>query len=327
MLRNTEFKKEMLVYAAITLAAAVITLFISPVGALCVLLLGIALLLTHLVFSRRRYQKISELSESLNRILLGQENVLISQCREGELSILQSEIHKMTLRMKEQTEQLLSDKSDLTTAIEDIFHQLRTPMTAMNLNISLLTDENRIRLTHDLKQQTERMSWLVDSLLKMSKIDSRSAVFQKVNVPVKELIADAASSFLVRMELKDIHFETDIREESFIGDMQWSTEAFGNLIKNAVEHTPTGGTIRVTAEETPLFTRIVVSDNGEGFHQKDIPHLFERFYKGSNATPGSIGIGLSLSRAIITAQNGTVSAKNRPNGGAEFEIKFYKSVI
>ena len=332
MIRNPEVRKELIVYAVITLVAAVAASFFSPVSSVLVIILGAALTAAHFFFSRQRYNKIAELSNSLNRILLGQQSVLINEMNEGELSILYSEIHKMTMRLKEQADLLLADKRGLTTAIEDIFHQLRTPMTAMNLTISLLADENltyekRIRLTHDLKRQTEKMSWLVDSLLKMSKIDSQSAVFQTEQVSVKELIGKASSPFLVQMELKDIAFKTDIHDERFVGDMLWSTEAFGNLIKNAVEHTTPGGTICVTANETALFTEITVSDNGEGFTQEDIPHLFERFYKGKNATQGSIGIGLALSRAIITAQDGTIAAKNNADGGAEFVVKFYKTVV
>lgn len=332
MSRNADVKKEIIVYGIITLAATVITLFISPAGAVCVLLLGLALITAYLFFSKKRNAKIAELSDSLNRILLGQDSLLMKEFSEGELSILYSDIHKMTVRLKEQTDLLLKDKCELTTAIEDIFHQLRTPMTAMNLNISLLADENlsyekRIKLTHDLKRQTEKISWLVDSLLKLSKIDSKSAVFQKESVSVKAMIDKATSPFLVQMELRDIRLVTDIREETFTGDMLWTVEAFGNLMKNALEHTPTGGTIRIAAEETALYTGITVRDNGEGFSKEDIPHLFERFYKGSNATSGSIGIGLALSRAIVTAQNGTIAARNNQEGGAEFEIKFYKSVI
>lgn len=332
MNRNLEVGKETIVYAVITLAAAVTAYFVSPISAAFVILIGVALTVAHLFFSKERYNKIAELSNSLNRILLGQESILISEFNEGELSILYSEIHKMTMRLREQTDLLLEDKRGLTTAIEDIFHQLRTPMTAMNLTISLLADENltyekRIRLTHDLKRQTEKMSWLVDSLLKISKIDSQSAVFQNTSVSVNKMIGKAASPFLVQMELKDIAFKTDIHDESFNGDMPWSVEAFGNLLKNAVEHTAPGGTICVTANETALYTEIIVSDNGEGFVKEDIPHLFERFYKGKNAAQGSIGIGLALSRAIITAQNGTIFAKNNTDGGAEFVVKFYKTVV
>lgn len=332
MKKDPEIRKETAVYAAVTLALAAAAFFFSPAGAMCVILTGAVLTAAHLFFARRRCRRLAELTAGLNRILLGQQEILIGEYSEGELSILYSEIHKMTVRLKQQTDLLLADKQGLTGAIEDIFHQLRTPMTAMNLTISLLADESltyekRIRLTHDLKRQTEKMSWLVDSLLKMSKIGSGSAVFRSEPVSVKELIGKAASPFLVQMELKGIAFQTAIRDECFTGDLLWSVEAFGNLLKNAVEHTTGGGTVCVRAAETALYTEIVVSDNGEGFVKEDIPHLFERFYKGKNAVQGSIGIGLALSRAIVTAQNGTVTAQNNAQGGAEFTVRFYKSVV
>ena len=332
MNRNPEIIKETITYFAAAGILSVAALFVSPPTALFVVAAGIVFTGLHYFFSVKRYRKIRELSDSLNRILIGQENMLIDHFEEGELSILYSEIHKMTVRLKDQTELLLADKKSLTKAIEDIFHQLRTPLTTMNLTISLLGDEGisyekRMHLTRDLRRQTEKIAWLVDSLLKMSKIDSESAVFKSETVRVSELVRQAASPFLVQMDLKDISFSMDIREERFTGDLLWSVEAIGNLLKNAVEHTPSGGKIAVAANETALFTEIVVSDNGEGFHAEDIPYLFDRFYKGKNASQGSIGIGLSLSRAIIKAQNGTIAAGNNENGGAEFIVKFYKTVI
>ena len=116
-------------------------------------------------------------------------------------------------------------------------------------------------------------------------------------------------------------------EASFAGDLPWTAEALGNILKNCMEHTPEGGTVTVTAEETPIFTRIVVRDTGPGFDPADIPHLFERFYRGSTAGSGSIGIGLAMSRMVIAAQNGTVTADNPTDGGARFTVRFYKSII
>lgn len=332
MNRNPEVLKETIIYSLITIIIAFITLLVSSVGAMFVLINGLMMIAAHYYFANIRYKKIANLSETLNRILLGQETVLINDCNEGELAILNSEIHKMTSRLKEQTDLLLKDKKNLTMAIEDIFHQLRTPLTAMSLNITLLCDENltfekRIRLTHDLKKQVAKISWLVDSLLKMSKIDSQSAVFENEEVIVKQLLKQAAEPLLIQMELKDVAFKISCNDESFLGDMKWSVEAFGNLIKNAVEHTPTDGAINVSAIETPLYTEIRISDTGEGFYKEDMPYLFDRFYKGKNASDSSIGIGLALSRAIIVNQNGIITAKNKADGGAEFIVKFYKSII
>ena len=128
------------------------------------------------------------------------------------------------------------------------------------------------------------------------------------------------------MELREQRLVITCGDETFSGDLVWTAEAIGNLLKNCMEHTPVSGSISVTAAETALYTAITVEDTGSGFDPADIPHLFERFYKGSNATEGSYGIGLALARTIITAQNGTIQAMNGAKG-ARFEVRFYKAVI
>lgn len=331
--RNNEVYKETAAYFAVTLALALAGLRFS--GRRCALLVfvcGFLLCALHYYFAAGRYKKIAELSKELDKLLHGEGSFSVPDCSEGELSILTSEVEKLTVRLREQSDALLADKIHLTDAIADIFHQLRTPLTSMNLVVSLLSSEDlgyekRIELTRDLKRQLERMQWLVEALLKMSKIDAGTAVFEKKNVKVKDLIEKASQPFLIPMELRGIRFETVCKDESLEGDIAWLTEAVGNLIKNATEHTGEGGSVCVACRETALFTELTVEDSGEGFDEADIPHLFERFYKGSNASEGSIGIGLALSRSIITAQGGTVKAENRKDGGARFVIRFYKNII
>ena len=227
---------------------------------------------------------------------------------------------------------LSSEKIRLTDAIADMFHQMRTPLTSMKLQLSLLDAEDlsyerRLELARALKKQMERLHWLTETLLKMSKIDAGTAGFRKDRVSVKTLINKAAGPFLIPMELRDQRLVTQAGTESFEGDLAWTTEALGNLIKNCMEHTPAGGSVTVSALETALYTQITVTDTGSGFDPADIPHIFERFYRGSNATDESIGIGLALSRAIIAGQGGTIAAENAPGGGACFTIRFYKSIV
>ena len=350
VLKNPEVKREFLIYIVFSLLAGVggfalrilfalsnglsgrIAREVSGFTGAAVFFTGIFFSFVHLWFSGKRYSRISDLSDSVDSILHGAENIPLPDSGEGELSILVSEIKKMTVRLKEQSDLLSADKIKLTDAIADIFHQIRTPLTSMNLVVTLLSDEDldyqkRIRLTRELKRQLERIQWLIESLLKLSKIDAGTAVFESKEVPVKKLLERASEPFLIPMELRGQQLEITSGSESYVGDFQWSVEAVGNILKNAMEHTPEGGSIKVTASETALYTELVVEDSGEGFFQEDIPHLFERFYKGKNAGESSIGIGLALSRAIITAQNGTVKAENSPEGGARFVIRFYKNII
>ena len=238
----------------------------------------------------------------------------------------------MTTRLQEQANQLSSDKQQLTEAIQDIFHQIRTPLTSMNLLVSMLGEEDlpydrRLSMTHELRRQLERVQWLVETLLKLSKIDAGTAQFRSEPVSVAELIEKAAQPLRIPMELREQSLTIRATEEHFAGDLNWTAEALGNILKNCMEHTPVGGTITVTTEETALFTEIVVEDNGPGISKEDLPYLFDRFYKGEGSSDDSVGIGLALSRSIIAAQNGTIKAENVPTGGARFTIRFYKSVI
>ena len=138
-------------------------------------------------------------------------------------------------------------------------------------------------------------------------------------------MAQAAAPFAIAMELRQQNFAVEVPSDaSYRGDLAWSCEAVGNVIKNCLEHTPTGGTITVTGSANAMYTELMISDNGKGIDPADLPYLFQRFYKGKNASPQSVGIGLALARSIVTAQNGTIKAKNRPEGGASFTIRFYQ---
>ena len=330
--KNPEIRHETLVYLLITAAVAAAVCFFTPAGAAGVLACGAALTGVHYYFAVRRYRTIAELSYSLDRILHGQEQALIEGSREGELAILTSEIQKMTLRLREQTDQLKRDKMQLTDAIADIFHQLRTPLTSMNLTAAMLREESltyerRLQLTGDMRRQLERISWLVETLLKMSRIDSGTAVFTPEDMTAQQLIRRSAQAFMIPMELRGQELSVQAGDARLCVDPSWTAEALSNLLKNCMEHTPDGGRISVAAEETALYTQLTVEDSGEGFVPEDIPHLFERFYKGKNAAEGSIGIGLALSRMIVSAQDGTLTAENSPAGGARFIMRFYKSIV
>lgn len=331
-LRNREYRREWIAYGAVTVIFAAVGFLIGPLCGGLFLLGGAVFMGLHALFTRRRYRDIAAVSADMDRILHGQESVLIGESDEGELSILRSEIQKMTVRLKENSDALLADKLYLTRAMEDIFHQLRTPLTAMNLEVSLLGREDlpyerRLQLTRELKKQLEHTGWLAETLLKMSQLDAGTVTLRKDTVSVRELAEKASEALVIPMELRGQELRIDARDESFTGDLPWTAEALGNVLKNCTEHTPEGGTVTMTAAETPLFTQITVQDTGPGFHAQDIPHLFERFYKGKDAGSGSIGIGLAMSRMVIAAQNGTIAADNPPGGGARFTIRFYKSVI
>ena len=206
----------------------------------------------HAITNVRRYRAIARLSNSIDRILHGQDEILFTDSREGELAILTSEVTKMTVRLREQTDALAADKVRLTDAIADISHQLRTPLTSMNLTVSLLSedglsDERRLRLTRDLSRSLRRIDWLIDALLKISKIDAGTVGFRSERVSVAELIRRASAPLMIPMELRGQEIRVHADSEEYTGDMQWSVEAIGNILKNCVEHTPEGGSIEISS--------------------------------------------------------------------------------
>ena len=328
---NKELRRSIVIIAVATIILSIAGFAISTAcGALvlaaCIVIAGI-----HIGTEIYRYRRLQKLSANLDRLLISGTPLPITEYNEGELSILANQVQKLTLRLIEAAEVVEADKKYLADSLADISHQLRTPLTAMTLTTTMLrtselTDEKRMELTGELRSLLTRTDWLVETLLKISKLDAGTVKLAKDTVSVSELISRSAAPIAIPMDLRNQTLMVKCGEESFSGDLIWSAEALGNILKNCIEHTPEGGTITVTAQETALYTQIEVDDTGSGFDPKDIPHLFERFYKGSNASQNSYGIGLALARTVITAQNGTVQAMNG-NTGAKFVIKFYKQVI
>lgn len=332
MWKNPELKRQFLCYLLLTVLLSAVGCFWGTPCALAMLVAGCLFTGMSWAFTYYRYARIAALGESIDRILHGQVQDLLLDHREGELAILSSQIQKLTVRLKEQADCLQKDKLRLTDAMADISHQLRTPLTSMNLTVSLLsaegvTQQRRLELTRDLCKSLRRIDWLVEALLKIAKIDAGTVLFRAEPVSVAQLIRQAAEPLSIPMEVKEQTLLIKAQDESYTGDMAWSVEALSNVLKNCMEHTPLGGCIQVTATESPLFTEIMVKDSGPGFAPADIPHLFERFYRGADAGADRVGIGLALARTVIHAQNGAIRAQNAPEGGAMFVIRFYKGVI
>ena len=329
--RNKELQRGLWLLVAIAVIMTMVGFCISPICGYLVLLACLLISGVHLFTEFYRYRRLQKLSNDLDYLLISGIPLPIREYEEGELSILANQIQKITLRLTEAAETVKADKVYLADSLADISHQLRTPLTAMNLTATMLrskelSHERRIELVRELQGLLTRTDWLVESLLKLSKLDAGTVVLAKGDITVKSLINRASEPLAILMDLRNQRLTVQCADESFTGDLVWTAEALGNILKNCMEHTPDSGTITVTAEETALFTQITVEDTGPGFSEKDIPHLFERFYKGDNASESSYGIGLALARMVITAQNGTIQAMNT-DSGAKFVIKFYKQVI
>ena len=333
LMRNSGFRRDTLIFLVLWSAAAIGCFCVSNVAGAASLVTGAVLLIWHVIASSRRYKQMGRLAGELDRILHGYESYDLDRFSEGDLSILQSELSKLIVALRSQSDALKSDKHHLADSLADISHQLKTPLTSINLALSMLaspdTDgERREELTRDISRSLSRLEWLVTALLKISRLDAGMAELTPRCVAVSELVSAAASPLAIALEVRGVELRTRLHDDDAVTvDPAWCAEALGNILKNCMEHTPAGGTITVTGRGTPIFTELVIEDTGPGFDEKELPYIFERFYRGKNSDAQSAGIGLALARSIIQSSGGTVKAENGPDGGARFTIRFYNGAV
>lgn len=322
-------KKRRLIHILITIAGAAICAFFSIPCAVSVVITSAAFLIFYeMILSERRGQ-VMKLCDDIDRILRSDDRISFDEYKEGELSVLSAEIHKMTIRLREQNAALLHEKQFAKEALEDISHQLRTPLTSVMMILGLmndteLTETERTEYLRDLYELLARMKWLIETMLSLSRIEADAAKFEKETVACRKLIAQSVEAVSVTAELKGVELRTNIDgEPAFIGDIHYTSEAIVNLLKNAIEHTPQGGSVTVTAKGSNLAAEITITDTGEGIPEAELPHIFNRFYRSPDYAKHGFGIGLAFAKKIITEQNGSLKAANRKPNGAVFDIRFY----
>lgn len=284
------------------------------------------------IFIHRQYQKIREINQYMLAILNGDYHFDIKDYEEGEISNLKNDIYRITNVLKQQSENAKDGKKELETVLSDISHQLKTPLTSMYVMNDLLYDDTmdpkiRKEFLQKNRNQLERIEWLVTSLLKISRLDSGTIVLKKEKVSIRELIQKAIEPIRIPLELKkqNVVIKGDPNTHAIL-DFNWTVEAILNILKNAHEHSPEEGNIEIHYEENALYVAIYIQDHGEGIDEKDIRHIFKRFYKGSSSKE-SIGIGLNMAYHIITKQNGDIKVNSEKGKGTLFTIHFYKNIV
>lgn len=300
----------------------------ASLSVLCVLMsesIGWSLYVRQRKRQKREEQRIEELTRYLLAAERGEAAVL--SCREDAFSHLEDAIYKAVMELKSTKEAAVRGHEVLSGRIADIAHQLKTPITSMLLMTELLedqqTEEGRECLQR-LCSQIHRLQNLVHALLSMAKLESHAIRYEMEAIDVESLIEGAAGPLLELLQSRQIRLDAS-GEAAFIrADRQWTEEAILNVLKNCAEHTPIGGLIRVRWLENPLYTEIRFTDGGKGFSKKDLPHLFERFYRGEGAQKDSAGIGLALAKLIAEQQNGQIYAENTIDGHAGFLLRFYR---
>lgn len=290
-----------------------------------------AFIILSLFYFKKIYNDIKDMTDYVYNSSEGRNFEMKNRNQEGQIGILKTELLKMTNVLKEKVELLNKEKIFLNDIISDISHQLKTPMTSLIILNDLMYDdlpkETKVEFLDKIKSQLSRMEWLIKSMLKLSKVEAKVINFENKKINIKELINKSISPSLIPIELKNIDLSINGDEKaSYIGDINWSSEALVNIIKNCVEHTNENGSITINYEENPLYSEIIIKDSGEGIDKKDLPHIFKRFYKGKNSSKSdSVGIGLAMAKSIIESQNGDIYAKSEKNKGTEFHIIFHKN--
>ncbi|WMM25158.1 HAMP domain-containing sensor histidine kinase [Tissierella sp. MB52-C2] len=280
---------------------------------------------------KKIYKKVQDIYTASEKVVEGDFGIYLAEEGEGDFNILNHQFNQMAGRLENSLSVLKREKIFLRNMISDISHQLKTPLSSLIvINDLLLEDENmdlsiRQNFLEKEKSQLDRMEWLTINLLKVARIEAGAIEFKKEKALLKDILNIALSALNHRLENQVLEIEED-ENAIFYGDKDWTGEALINIIKNAIEHSR--GKVNISLEETPLFSSIIVRDNGEGIDEKHLPHIFERFYKvSSEVKPESIGIGLNLAKLIVESQDGTISVKSKKNEGTEFTMTFLKGVV
>lgn len=302
---------------------------------LLTLLFFIPIFLLLLFEYNKIFKNVKRIAFFADKVVEGEFSIIEKENLEGEFGKLSHSFNIMAERLKLNLEKLKEDKVLLKNIISDISHQLKTPLASLViLNDNLLQDKNmkeeiRQEFLNRSKVQLDRIEWLVENLLKMARLEADAIDFccKKIElaVPVRKSVDSLRNLWEEKNQEIRLKSEDSIL---YYGDEEWLEEALVNILKNCIEHTGTGGKVEIELTETPLLSKIVIEDNGEGIDIKDLPHIFERFYSGNNsAKTKSIGIGLSLSKLIIEKQGGSIAAYSVKGEGTKFEITFLKGII
>lgn len=354
LMRNRELRRFFLLYIGLSLALCACAhacwgRSIALWTAACSLVLGAAVGL----FTYLRYRDIARISARIDAVLHGERDLSLSHMREGELAVLTSELDKMVSRLYLTADELEGETHALADSLADISHQLKTPLTSLSLLSELMRKRlmeardglspqdvrdmiDRLRVMQGLQ---ERIRWLISALLKMARLDAGAIDLARAEVRAEDVVRRSAEALAIAFDLADVSLSVEVQPEAaFWGDEAWSVEALSNVLKNCLEHAGRGGAVRVTASQDALACRIRVEDTGPGISEEDLPHIFERFYRGSaddgedsrssEVDPCGVGIGLSLAQSLVAAQGGAMRASNArdANGavlGARFDIVYF----
>ena len=293
--------------------------------------ISIIILFLFIKYNNSKDKKLNEITKYIEEINNKNYKLDIDDNTEDELSILKNEVYKTTIMLKEVADNSKQDKLNLKNSLSDISHQLKTPLTSITILLDNIIEnpkmdnETRNEFIKDIKREITNINFLVQSLLKLSKLDADSVKFLNDNVYISEIIDNSIKNVSVLCDLKNVDIEVNGNKTAKIYcDLKWQVEAITNILKNCVEHSNNNGKIIIDYEENQVYSKITIKDYGVGIYKEDLPHIFERFYKGKNSSSESVGIGLALSKTIIESNNGYIGVESEVGIGTKFTIKYFK---
>ena len=303
----------------------------TAVNTLFYIITMLIMILIFLNFNKKKDKEINKITKCIEQINRRNYKLEIDDMSEDELSILKNEIYKTTIMLKEAAENSNKEKLELKDSLSDISHQLKTPLTSILIILDNLIDDPemdkdiREDFIKDIKREINVINFLVQSILKLSKLDTNTINFIEEEIELNNLINQAIKNISMLSDLRNVSIKLKIKSNPIIKcDFKWQVEAISNILKNCIEHSNNNSDVIVTIEDNKIYSKITIKDNGVGIDKEDLPHIFERFYKGKNATHDSIGIGLSLAKTIIEKDNGKIIVESKKNIGTTFIIKYFK---
>ncbi len=294
------------------------------------LLFASLLILLYLRYNHKKNKEIKEIITLIDRINNHDYNLELDKMTEGELSVLKSAIYKITLTLREETDNTLKDKLELKKSLEDISHQIKTPLTSLLIYLDNLkdnpnlTNQEKLSYLHKMHHDIYNLKFLIESLLKLSKFDVNAITFKRSTTSLKSIIEESITNVSSLSDLKNINItlKGNLNTE-IICDKNWQIEALTNILKNAIEHSIPNEIVEINCSNNKIYTSLIITNKGSTISKKDLKNIFQRFYKRANSKEDSIGIGLALAKSIIEEDNGKISVTSN-NNLTSFIIKYYK---
>ncbi len=275
-------------------------------------------------------KEVKSVREYVEDLLNKNYKLELNNISESEISNLKNDLYKIITDLKEMAENLSKDRETLSNYLAYISHQLRTPLMAISSMVDAII-ANESKLDNDTRKfifaaskQLDQMNWLVNSLLQMAQLDTKSVNFNMKDCNLKDILYMVRDNLNIFLEIKNLNLiiEDNTNTQIYI-DEKWFVEAVENIIKNCIEHSYNNSNIIIKCEKNPLFIKLLIKDNGVGIEEEDKNKIFDKFFRGKNSDDNSYGIGLSLAKTIIENQNGEISVESSINQGTSFIIKIY----